>query len=158
MACELQTLDGCKIEVANGIVTADCSAALTFTQLSGITGWTVVGGIETGGYAGQEWNTSEFKPLAGGKKTSKAGMNPGTMDCVIAWEKTDAGMIALEAAYKSKTAEVTTKITYPNGEIYYAQGIVTKLGLPNGGQDDVMKRELGITLNYEPVNYETVIN
>lgn len=150
MACAPQTLDGCKIEVGTAVTVVDCSTDLVAADYSGVADWTVVGAIETGGFSGQEWATTDFSPLAGGSKISKGGFNSGTLDATIAWDVTDAGMVILETSYASKTLENAIKITYPNGEIYFAQGLVTKLLLPSGGQDDVMMRELTIGLNHRP--------
>lgn len=151
MACNLQTMDGCKIEVGTGLSVANCDTELVETDYAGVTDWTVVGGIQNGGYQGQQWNTTEVKPLAGGKKTAKAGHDNGTLQANIAWESTDAGMTMMETAYASKTAELAVQVTYPNGIVYHAQGLVTTLSLPNGSQDDVMSRDVTISLNHRPV-------
>jgi len=150
MACSLQTMDGCKIEVATGVAVAECSTELVAADYSSVASWDVVGGIQSGGYNGQQWNTTDIKPLAGGSKKAKAGHDSGTLSVNIAWETTDPGMILLETAYASKTQELAIKVTYPNGSIYYAQGLVTTLSLPSGTQDDVMARDLVVSLNHRP--------
>jgi len=149
MACNLQTLSGCKIEVATGVAVADCSTELVAADYSSVT-WTVLGGVQSGGYTGQQWNTSDIKPLSGGSKKAKAGHDSGTLSVNVAWESTDAGMVILESAYASDTDEVATRITYPNGVMYCSQGLVTGLPLPSGTQDDVMARDVVVSLNHRP--------
>lgn len=151
MACNLPlTLDGCKISASVGFARTDCETPLTKADYETLS-FTFVGGVETGGFTGQEWGTHEIKPLSGSSKTSKTILKPGTLEAKIYWDKDDAGMAIIEAGYSSKTDEVAVKVEYPNGEVRYGQGLVTKLPLPSGGKEDIMYRDAVISLNDEPI-------
>ena len=150
MACTVGTLSGVKLEIGTAVAVASCDTELDISDLAAVANYTIAGAFNSVGFSGQEWDTIELKPAGGGKKTIKTSLQPGILEGEMFWEVGEAGMVLLESAYESDSLELALKLTYPNGQIRYGQGIVTKLSEPSGAEDTLLTRGLTITLNHKP--------
>jgi len=150
MACTLDTLSGVKLEIGTALPVANCDTVVTIAELAAVPDYIPAGAFNSVGFKDQGWGTIDIKPVGGGQKTIKTSLNPGIFEGEMFWAVGEAGMALIESAYVSDSLELALKLTYPNTEITYAQGIVTRLTEPSGSEDTLLTRGLTITLNHKP--------
>lgn len=117
----------------------------------------LVGFVEVGqtvsidGAPGKSYNGNTFTLLKEQiEKTCKGSYSPGTITLVVMRDDADAGQIQMNAAVNSN-ADQSFKITYPDGSIDYAAGMVMSDSRNLGGTDALRQRTYEITLNYDIV-------
>lgn len=97
-------------------------------------------------------NINEYPTLSNGNLKQKGRFDAGTAEFEIAYIATDAGHIALEAAADpAVTSNYAFKVTYQNGDIRYARGVVVPNNEPGGGDEDFVRRAYQVGLNQNNV-------
>ncbi|MBO9380242.1 hypothetical protein GG804_26100 [Sphingomonas histidinilytica] len=87
--------------------------------------WTEVGGVEKLGVIGATVNKTEFLLLKGTKLKMKGSADHGTLQPNMLSDAADAGQTIIRTfADPDNKAEMSVKLTYPDGAIRYSGGPV----------------------------------
>lgn len=88
--------------------------------------FTEIKGLERLSGHGPVWNTESHRYLGNsGEQVFKTNRSGGTLNMTLALNTDDAGQIKLKSARDSATTVASIKLTYPNGDDYYCQLVVT---------------------------------
>lgn len=110
--------------------------------------WQTVGELETLPEFIIEHAQANFTNLCTGKsKILKGSENPISGDVIVGLDRDDAGQVMMTAARKSKTQELSVKISEPNGDIVYFKALVMKEKIVGGqGANDVRMGTFGLAV------------
>jgi hypothetical protein len=105
-------------------------AALVYTEL---------GELETVGEVNITHQAINFTNLCSGRTSTSKGAEDGiTFDIGVAGDRTDAGQALMTTARKSKTAQVSIRITEPSGDVVYLKAYVMGERIAGGaGPNDI---------------------
>lgn len=116
-------------------------ALLTFTTLDR---------VSTFPEFGAQSNTTEFVPITGAIEYIKGARRYGTGDILLADMPLDAGQVLLKAA-EAGQLPYSLEITYPDGEIHYAEILVSSWKLSGASEGTVKTRTATVSLGRVPV-------
>lgn len=120
------------------------------TLLKGIT-YVEIGEVENLGDHGDERSDVSFTALKAARVSHhKGAADAGTMALPVALDNSDAGQIAMVAAFKSNSRfNYPFKVIYPDGETDYFVGKVMSIKKTNVQNSDVLRRNFSIGINSE---------
>tara|TARA_R110000744_G_scaffold32418_1_gene75844 strand:+ start:9260 stop:9700 length:441 start_codon:yes stop_codon:yes gene_type:complete len=127
-------------DTAAGAVVALSATLPATVDASGYGALTYTSAVEITqiGEFGRMYALVTHQPLASrGVKKAKGSFNDGQFSPTMAFDKTDAGQLILEAAELLDTA-IAIKITLDGGEIFYMQGLVMGLSRSIGESDSIV--------------------
>jgi len=151
MSCNIETLEGSKISIGTGVTVADCDTKLAFADYDGVSDWTAIGAVETFTLDGDEWTIIDNKLLSGAIAKGKGTDQTGKATIEIVYQDGDAGQAVVKTARDSKE-NYAFKFEYSNGKIAYAQGLVTRLSMPQGNGEELYKRQILVELTQKVVS------
>lgn len=112
--------------------------------------YTAIGKVESITPYGSERDIREFVPINGDTEYTKGTPKYGQGDMVMGDVPADAGQIILKAAEASPN-HYSMKITYPDGEIHYADVIVASWKTSGGKNGDPLMRTAKLAICKAPV-------
>ena len=131
---------------ASTVDTAGEYAALTYTS---------VGGLRTLGEFGDESQLVRFEVIGDGRTRQLAGSkDAGVLECLCAFDDTDAGQLAMVAAFDAGN-EYAFKVEADNGvttnSIWYFKGPVTAKRVVAGENNSVLSIRFNVAVNSEVI-------
>lgn len=136
-----RTTAGTTLRISAGVPASFNNAgysALAYTRLGEVTNL---------GEYGREYVLVTHQPIdTRGDVKLKGGFNEGGLDLQLALDTDDAGQILAKQAVNSDNL-YAFKVTYPNGDVDYFQGLVMSFRKSAGSRDQVTGATIRIEIN-----------
>lgn len=132
---------------AGTIVSISASIPATFNAAGyGAVTFTAIGQIESLTESGREYTPILFNGIQTRSTVkTKGSYDEGDVSFVIAYDKTDAGMVIAKAGLLSD-ADYSFKLAFPDGEIKYFQAKVMSLKTGGGSVNDNRMANLNVSI------------
>jgi hypothetical protein len=147
MAGDITTSSGAKLYIGAAVTTA---ASDTLAEFIAMTSWVEVGLVESLSAFGDKANVVTFAAINDARMRKQKGVkDAGDLSVSVAWDPTDTGQIALDAA-AAATSAYAFMVRMPNGSTFkYFRAYVVSNPVNVGGNDNVIKTEYQLAIDSE---------